>query len=313
MATLMALDAGQSGMRASIRVNGTEVLQTEHRGMLTDRPVVPQLAAVAHEAAALWATPESPIEVIGVGSTGLGADESAEQFLVQVADLGVRQVNLAHDSITSYLGALGHRQGAVTAAGTGVVTLAVGPSEVLRVDGWGYLIGDAGSGFWIGRAGLDAVMRAFDRRGPQTSLTAVVLADFPSLPELYLDLQQDEGRVRRIASYARVVAEHAAASDAVSREIVVRAGAELAHSAVSGLRAVGVAAEDPAVSMLGNVFGSTLVRESFVQHVRAHLPRAEFPAPRGTGLDGAALLAEVTADEALASSILRAGAGTDLS
>jgi glucosamine kinase len=312
MATLMALDAGQSGMRASIRVNGTEVQQSQHRGMLTDRAVVPQLAAVAHEAAALWARPESPIEVIGVGSTGLGADESAEQFLSQVADLGVRQVNLAHDSITSYLGALGHRQGAVTAAGTGVVTLAVGPSEVLRVDGWGYLIGDAGSGFWIGRAGLDAVMRAFDRRGPQTSLTAVVLRDFPSLPELYLDLQADEGRVRRIASYARVVADHAAAGDQVAREIVTRAGAELAHSAVSGLRTVGVTG-DPAVSMLGNVFGSTLVRDSFVRHVREQFPRAEFPAPRGTGLDGAALLAEVTTDEALAGSILRAGVGTDLS
>ncbi|MGJ6979981.1 N-acetylglucosamine kinase [Aestuariimicrobium soli] len=303
MTTLLALDAGQSGMRASIRVDGAEVQLSDHRGMLTDRAVVPQLAAAVREAAQRFGR---PIDVVGVGSTGLGADETAAQFLDQVAPLRVRQVVLAHDSVTSYLGALGHHQGVVTAAGTGVVTLAVGPSEVLRVDGWGYLVGDAGSGFWIGRAGLDAVMRAFDRRGPATSLTEPVVRDFPSLPELYLEIQADPERVRRVASYAKLVAEHAAAGDEVAARIVRAAGAELAHSATSGLRAVGITADDPPVAVLGNVFGSDLVQASFEEHVRAQFGSAQFVTPLGSGLDGAALLVEVDEDEALFSTILRA-------
>ena len=301
--TVMGLDAGQSGMRCSVRVDGVERQLTDHRGMLTDRPVLPQLAAVAHEAAATFG---APIDVIGVGSTGLGQDETAAQFLELVADLGVSQVNLAHDSITSYLGALGHRPGVVTASGTGVVTLAVGAEKTLRVDGWGYLVGDHGSGFWIGRAGLDAVMQAFDGRGPATTLTGPVTEDFPSLPDLYLDLQADPDRVKRIASYAKLVAEHAAAGDEVSRGIVRSAGAVLAHSAVSGLRGVGITADDPAVAVLGNVFRSELVHASFQEHVREVFPAAQFVTPAGTGLDGAAMLAEVGAGEALFGAVLRA-------
>ncbi|WP_341476215.1 BadF/BadG/BcrA/BcrD ATPase family protein, partial [Cryobacterium zongtaii] len=59
-------------------------------------------------------------------------------------------------------------------AGTGVVTLAVGVHDVARIDGWGNLIGNAGSGYWIGRAALEAVMREYDGRGPVTVLTATV-------------------------------------------------------------------------------------------------------------------------------------------
>lgn len=302
-ATVMALDAGQSGIRSSIRVDGVERRAGEHRAALTDRPMIPQLSAVAHEAAALH---DGPIDVIGVGSTGLGQDETASQFLEQVADLGVRQVNLAHDSITSYLGALGNRQGVVTAAGTGVVTLAVGAERTLRVDGWGYLVGDHGSGFWIGRAGLDAVMQAFDHRGPATSLTEPVTRDFPSLPDLYLEIQADPDKVRRVASYAKVVAEHAAAGDEVALGIVRAAGAELAHSAVSGLHAVGLTQGTVPVSMLGNVFRSQVVRASFIEGLRASFPEAEIIDPIGTGLDGAALLAEIGSHEALTASVLRA-------
>ncbi|MDT3318074.1 hypothetical protein Q9S71_14695 [Microbacterium sp. KSW4-11] len=46
------------------------------------------------------------------------------------------------------------------------MTLAVGDRDTARVDGWGWTMGDAGSGFWIGREALTAVMRAHDHRGP---------------------------------------------------------------------------------------------------------------------------------------------------
>src|SRR4029450_13850658 len=47
-----------------------------------------------------------------------------------------------------------------------------------RAGGWGHIIGDEGSGYWIGRQAVQAVMREADGRGPATRLTKQVLAHF---------------------------------------------------------------------------------------------------------------------------------------
>lgn len=299
----IALDAGQSGIRAAVREGTTVVFEAEYPGALTDRPLLDQLAAVVRESLVKCGSKPT---VLGIGSTGLGEHDTPEKLLALVGPLGITQVNLAHDSITSYLGALGNRPGVVTAAGTGVVTLAVGMRDVARVDGWGYLIGDAGSGFWIGKHALDAVMRAFDGRGQRTSLTKPATQEFGDLAGMYLALQADEFKVARIARWARTVSEHADAGDQVSQHISRMAGRELANSALTGLRVVEETSAVPTLSLLGNVFRNELIEESFRGAVMEKFPRAQFIGAAGTGLDGAALLGSVREDEALFSRIARA-------
>ncbi|AWY96366.1 ATPase BadF/BadG/BcrA/BcrD type [Propionibacterium freudenreichii] len=174
--------------------------ESEHAGVLTDRPLLPQLATAVRSG--LHAA-DSTVDVAAIGVSGLVDNADASELLDMLAGTGIREVLLAHDSTTSYLGAIGDELGAVVAAGTGSVTLAVGATRTARVDGWGYLIGDAGSGFWIGRAALDRAMQAHDGRGAPTALTAVVRRDFDDLEEAYLELQADELKVSRIAGYAQ--------------------------------------------------------------------------------------------------------------
>ena len=208
------------------------------RASAPDLPLLPQLARVMEDAVEAGRS----FDEVGLGVSGLTSDEAdAGYLLAATAQHGVRAVHLAHDSITAYLGALGDDRGAVVASGTGVVTLAVGRTELARVDGWGYLLGDAGSGYWLGRAALDAVMRAHDGRGDATALSAIALAEFPDLEHAYIELQADPGRVGRIAAYARHVAVAGAAGDAVALVIVSDAGRELAASVIAGLRRVGEA------------------------------------------------------------------------
>jgi len=305
MSSVLALDGGQSGMRTMLVVDGQPVARGDHPGILTDRPVLPQLAAAVSRAVAQAGR---GADAFACGVSGLADDDTPEGLLALISPMGFGRVFLAHDSVTSYLGALGTRPGVVTAAGTGVVTLAVGEQKVARVDGWGYLIGDAGSGYSIGRAALDAVMRAHDGRGPQTSLTEVALAEFGDLADAYLQLQGDELRVSRIARWATTVSEHAAAGDEVSREVSRAAGRELAWSAVTGLRVVGQADVDhPLVSTVGKVFLNPLVHEAFEHSVLEHLPTAQVTDAHSTGLDGAALLPSVDAGSALHERIARAG------
>jgi N-acetylglucosamine kinase-like BadF-type ATPase len=292
----LAIDAGQTGIRTLLIDDGARAPEGELPGILTSEPLIPQLARVIREAG-------ESIDVVSIGSTGLTADETDPSGLAALA--GVASVYMAHDSVTSYLGALGDQRGAVVASGTGVVTLAVGETDVARVDGWGYLIGDAGSGYWVGRAALDAVLRAHDGRGPATALTDRVQAEFPDLEQAYIDLQGDPGKVRRIASYARIVAE-LAASDEVAAAICAEAGRELALSVATGLRRVG---EDvhtaPVVCGIGGVLRSDAIAGPFAAELRRRWDGVDIRPALGSGIDGAALLPAVAEGSALRGLIAR--------
>lgn len=64
--------------------------------------------------------------------------------------------------------------GGLLIAGTGAMALGVNAGSHRSVDGWGPDLGDLGSGSWIGREGVRAVLRARDGLGPATVLTAAL-------------------------------------------------------------------------------------------------------------------------------------------
>jgi len=298
----LAIDAGQSGIRALLHSGDGRQDTFDFAGIRTDRDLIPQLADVISAVAATGSglTDDLDIHTVSAGISGFTqSDTDAAVLHTLTHHLGVHNVFLAHDSVTSYLGTLGDTLGAVIAVGTGVVTLAVGTETVARVDGWGYLIGDAGSGYWIGRAALDAVLRDYDGRGPATALREPVTAKFPDLETAYLELQADPTRVSRIAAWSRAVTE-LAPTDAVAAAICDAAAAELAHSVHTGLRRVGQAAvTSPVIGGLGGVLQSPEIATRFERDLRALWPAADIRFPTANGLDGATLLPHLAADSAL--------------
>lgn len=268
-------------------------------GVKTHEAILPQLCTAVQES---QKEAGKVFSTVSIGVSGITKSEhDAVKLMNLIGDPHLQRVLLAHDSVTSYLGALGDRHGAVVAAGTGVVTLGVGRTAVARVDGWGNIMGDAGSGYWMGREALDAVMRAHDGRGPATALTAVIRRHWPDVEEAYIALQSSQDRVRTVAGLARDVAE-LAGSDAVAHTICVAAARELAASADTALGRV--ADQDAGdqkfhVSVLGGVFGAGLVERTFVELVLAQRPSVVIEPPRGTGLDGAAALPDLPASHPL--------------
>jgi N-acetylglucosamine kinase-like BadF-type ATPase len=241
--------------------------------------------------------------LVTIGTSGLTERENdPEALLASLPGLGIERIVLAHDSITSYLGALGYKNGVVCAAGTGSVTFAVGSTCVSRVDGWGNIMGDAGSGYWVGREALDAVMRAYDGRGPKTALRDVVQTRYPSLPDAYIELQADLDRVRTVASFAKSVTE-LAQEDEVARAICIRAGQEQAISAAAAARNVGIGATTPAICLIGSLFRSDFIRDACIASLKTSWPDFEPAKPLGDGLRGAQELAGIPAGSPIADKI----------
>jgi N-acetylglucosamine kinase-like BadF-type ATPase len=95
-----------------------------------------------------------------------------------------------------------------------------------------------------------------------------------------------------MARFAPHVTAAADAGDAIAREVLARAGYDLAHNAIAIARQLGMMAESCAVVPIGGVFRSSdWVVPAFRQTLAAHLPRAVITAPRHAPQVGAAILA----------------------
>lgn len=120
--------------------------------------------------------------------------------------------------------------GIVLIAGTG--SICYGRDEngrAARAGGWGYILGDEGSGWWIGRQALSAVMRAGDTRGPATLLTARVLQHFAfeQVSDLVHEVYYRDTRRRAVAGLSSVVQGAVDDGDVVARQILSDAADEL--------------------------------------------------------------------------------------
>lgn len=298
------VDGGQTGTR--LRVETPSGADDHELGPIrTDRPVVEQIGASVHEVGIPRGT-----WTVAAGISGLTPQAARPSaLLAAVADLGVTSVAVAHDSVTAYLAANRDEFGVVTAVGTGVVTLGVGRAGVQRVDGWGYLFGDAGSAFWIGRAGIGAALRAFDGRGSETVLQERAAEVFGPLEELYMVVQGDPDRVARVAGFARAVDAGARAGDAVAQRIIDDAADELAGSTITALERSGHRPGEKArISWLGTVMTSNdRLRRRFVDVVGERAPGVDIGAPYGEPLDGVRLLADLDDAHPLAAEVHRSG------
>ncbi len=288
---LLAVDAGQTGVRLRYADAADRLIEGAERGVLTDRPILPQIADIA--ARFIVASSVRP-ERVAVGTTGLTGGDRAEDLLGLLSRFGVHTVHLAHDSVTGYLGAVGLRDGVMIAAGTGVVTLAAGIAGVARVDGWGHVIGDAGSAYWIGQHALIAAMRAHDGRGEPTALLPLLQRRWPDPETAYMTLQASPDRVAIVASYARHVDELADHGDAVAQGIRRHAAQALVESGLTALRRAGGARTGArGVALIGGVFQSAELRRGVAAGLERSVPGLDVLTTVGSGLDGAARLSDV--------------------
>jgi len=126
--------------------------------------------------------------------------------------------------------------GVVVVAGTG--SIAYGRDargRAARAGGWGHVLGDEGSGYWLGRQALQAVVRAADGRGPATSLTPRVLGHYrvARAQDLVHEIYYGGARPSSIAKLGALVESAASDGDEVARLIIETGAAELAAAAVS--------------------------------------------------------------------------------
>ncbi|GBP99276.1 ATPase [Streptomyces spongiicola] len=213
-------------------------------------------------------------------------------------ELGVRQVALAADAVTAYAGALGQHPGAVVAAGTGMIATGTDLASWRRADGWGHLLGDCGSGAWIGRAGLEAALRAHDGRARGSPALLARLEDvFGPAPDLPGLLYPRTDRPAVLASFAPEVAR--CADDPVAARILHDAAEHIADTAAAVCPPA--SAGGCRVALTGGLFA---MGDPLLVPLRDALAR-ELPHARPVSAAGDPLAGSLTVAAALAGGTLR--------
>ncbi|MHB8141974.1 MAG: N-acetylglucosamine kinase, partial [Vulcanimicrobiaceae bacterium] len=145
--------------------------------------------------------------------------------------------------------------GAVLVAGTGTVAYAQNRERKAHAGGYGALLGDRGSGFALGAAALEMLLRVYDGRGVSDALTQALatLLSAESRAEVLAAIYEDAQPVKRIASLAQTVLALADAGDRAATKIVQAAALELFELAKCVLRMTELSDRDGALVFSGGL------------------------------------------------------------
>ncbi|WP_406002233.1 N-acetylglucosamine kinase [Streptomyces sp. NBC_00829] len=308
---VLGVDSGGSGLRAALAdprdlgpaqsLASREPVRTGSGG-IDARHLLDQLLPMARTL--LDRAGGGTLSAVAIGAAGmatLGGRLRAELPGELERSLGVRRLALAADAVTAYAGALGQRPGAVVAAGTGVIATGTDLDSWRRADGWGHLLGDCGGGAWIGRAGLEAALRAHDgRRGGSPALLSRMESALGPAQELPGLLYPRTDRAAVLASFAPQVGECAADGDAVSVQILAAAARHIAEAAAAVCPPASEESGPSQFALTGGLLnmGPPLL-VPLREELAIQLPHAQPVSATGDPLTGALLLAAALATDSL--------------
>jgi N-acetylglucosamine kinase-like BadF-type ATPase len=238
----------------------------------------------------------SDIQAVTIGIAGARV-ERAHDWLLSIFPemLPNSHIVPSSDMEIALVGAHGKPYGILLLAGTGSVALGINQKgEKATSGGWGYILGDEGSGYWIGLQAIQAVIRDLEQRGESTQLTELIL---PALnlpkPSDIIDWMyaKNQNRNREIARLSSLVFE-LYETDTVCQNILHRASNDLVllcHSLQKQLNTF-----DLPIAFAGGLLEE---KNPLSQNVWTALELDQLPTRWYTPVIGACLLAKFTYEE----------------
>ena len=223
---------------------------------------IDEAVAKAFQAAAV---PRRPVQVAWLGLAGAGRPEDQELVRRWALQNGLAaDVEVSADAPLLLAAGTPDNWGVAVVAGTGSIAIArSSDGRTSRSGGWGYLLGDEGSGYALSLAAMQAIARMSDDRGPETLLARSLLE------RLYLNQPQEliaaiyRGVLDRpaLAAFAPLVLQAAEAGDAVAGDIVQEGADDLALMIATCANQLGLVQPYPLVLSGGLLLASASYRD----------------------------------------------------
>lgn len=204
----------------------------------------------------------------GAGGIDTHDDAAALAALIEPHVPGAK-ITVVHDS-RLLLAAGRASTGVAVIAGTGSAAWGRNAEgDEARAGGWGYLLGDEGSGYWLGREAVRYSLRRMNQGLPVDQLTAALLESCGvEDPNRLISLFHSPDTGRRFwAQQARLVVEAAAAGHVASQQLLDQAGSDLAGLATQALTKLGI--DGPVILGGGLGMNVAALQDAFRKHLAA--------------------------------------------
>jgi N-acetylglucosamine kinase-like BadF-type ATPase len=299
---LLGVDGGATKTLAAVLDLQTHALHLAHGGPSNEDAVGAKVAVQALIGAA-----EQAIERAGITAAELAgavlavAGTNTESIVGNVRAAGPEAWIVVNDVVGAWATATGAGPGIAVISGTGSNVFGVGPAgRAWRAGGWGHLLGDEGSGYWIGIQSIKAALRDRESSGPPTALSELVpgffgAASVEALASLVYSKPLTKGEIAALAAETARLAER---GDAVARELFRRGAAELAEQIAAVIGRTGLAeggehgAQPFPVGLIGSAFkAGPLFVDPLAEAIRASAPQALVSCVEMAPVGGSLLLA----------------------
>lgn len=302
---VVGIDGGQTSTRCIVCSADGACLSYVHASACgrivdeTEGPHAPgKMMDVVERALQQAGAEHDDVGCLWLGMTGVPSPESRPGVLwhdVLQREFPESRVRVECDIVSALHGAGGFEPGVVVLSGTGSIALGFNDDgRYARAGGWGWFLGDPGSGYAIGHGAIKAVTDSADGIGPDTGLTDAVLRELEleCVEDIKVYLYTRRVPAGEIAALARLVSMRAQAGDGVAHGILVRAGADLAAIASAVLRRLGRLGKLTDVYPSGGVLShDAVVRRSLQDELERCAPKARLAEPQMPPIAGSVLLA----------------------
>jgi N-acetylglucosamine kinase-like BadF-type ATPase len=197
---------------------------------------------------------------IFVGAAGAGREDVAGELRNALESrFAGANVEVRDDAYIALRAAVPEGDGTVIIAGTGAIAYAEKSGAGFRSGGYGYLFGDAGSGFGIGAAAVDRLLRVYDGRAPRDAFSEELESalEVRALNETLQKVYAAEVPARALAALAPIVIESAGRGDRSASKIVQLAAAELNSLVKAAIASAGLASSSAPIAFSGGLLSAS--------------------------------------------------------
>ena len=292
----IGIDGGGSTLRVGIYTKNMECLHLHELAETANPSVLGYSQAEELLRSSLTQTisdagiTSSKVHYVGAGMAGAAQNPDwLRNVLTSV--LSHAQITVAPDYEIALIGAHGKRYGMLVLSGTGSVAFGIDASgESAHSGGWGYLLDDGGSGYWLGLEMLRSATRVADGCMEKTGLYQQTFTHLKiSTPdELISWLYNPETKNQEIAQMAPLVLACAATGDLEALRIVEDGAEQLYQLYLSVIKRLEFGGT-PVMFAGGLLISDNLLRRLLMQKIGLE----KVPTPKYSPVEGAALMANL--------------------